>query len=81
MPECLASHSRIVPAVDPELIAALAKLWPHREHESSALKNLGCSVGLHRWRQLDLSALYAGRKIQYCFWCSKIRIDGVICQP
>jgi hypothetical protein len=34
---------------DSQLLASLAKLWPHREHESNAIKNLFCSVGLHRW--------------------------------
>jgi hypothetical protein len=63
---------------DSELVASLAKLWPHREHESNSIKNLFCSVGLHLWRQLDLSELHPGKEIRYCFWCSKISIDGVI---
>jgi hypothetical protein len=25
---------------DSELLASLAKLWPHREHESNAIKNI-----------------------------------------
>lgn len=64
-----------------ELLASLAKLWPHREHESSAVKNLFCSVGFHRWRQLDLSELYPGKEIQFCFWCSEIKVDGIIFHP
>lgn len=68
-------------SVDPSLIAALARLWPHREHESSALKSLSCRVGLHRWRQLDLSELYPEKEVRYCFWCSKIEVDGVIYEP
>jgi hypothetical protein len=66
---------------DAELATALAKLWPHREHESSALKSFFCRAGLHRWRQLDLEQLVPKRKVDYCFWCSKIRIDGVIFDP
>jgi hypothetical protein len=66
---------------DAELATSLAKLWPHREHESSALKNFLCSAGLHRWRQLDLEQLAQKRKVDYCFWCSNVRIDGVIFDP
>jgi hypothetical protein len=39
---------------DEALAASLAKLWPHREHEANAVKNLFCRFGLHRWRKLDL---------------------------
>ena len=63
---------------DSQLMASLAKLWPHREHESNALKGFLCLLGLHRWRQLDLSELYPEREVRYCFWCSKITVDGVI---
>jgi hypothetical protein len=63
---------------DSELVVSLAKLWPHREHESNCLLNLFCSAGLHRWRQLDLSELYPGKEVRYCFWCSKIKVDGVV---
>jgi len=66
---------------DSQLVASLAKLWPHREHESNALKNLLCSFGMHRWRQLDLTELYPDREVRYCFWCSKIAVDGVIHTP
>ena len=67
--------------VDPELIASLSKLWPHREHESSAVKNMFCHIGLHRSRQLDLSELHPNRDVHFCFWCPKIKVDGVIHQP
>jgi hypothetical protein len=67
--------------VDLALVASLAKLWPHREHESNAIKNLCCSVGLHRWRQMDLSELHPEREIRFCFWCSKIKVDGVTYDP
>jgi hypothetical protein len=66
---------------DEALAASLAKLWPHREHESNALKNLFCRLGLHRWRQLDLEKLVPDRDVRYCFWCSKVRIDGVVYAP
>jgi hypothetical protein len=33
------SHASLGANADQELATALAKLWPHREHESSALKN------------------------------------------
>jgi hypothetical protein len=63
------------------LATSLAKLWPHREHESNALKNTCCGLGLHRWRQLKLAELVPGKEIDYCFWCSKMRIDGVLYEP
>jgi hypothetical protein len=67
--------------VDSALVGALAKLWPHREHESNSVKNLLCSLGLHRWRRLDLSELYPGIEVRYCFWCPKIKVDGTIYHP
>jgi hypothetical protein len=66
---------------DTELVASLASLWPHREHESNSIKNLFCATGLHRWRQLDLSELYPEKEVRYCFWCSKIEVNGVIYTP
>jgi hypothetical protein len=65
----------------PELIASLARLWPHREHESNAVKNFCCRSGLHRWRQLDLSELYPGKDVRFCFWCSNIEVNGLIYEP
>jgi hypothetical protein len=70
------SSSKVVP--DSELVASMAKLWPHREHESNWLKSLFCTLGLHRWRRLNLDELVPGREVHHCFWCSKIRIDGLI---
>jgi hypothetical protein len=78
MPSSSLTHA--IPA-DPALIRSLARFWPHREHESSAIKNMLCCIGLHRWRRLDLSQLYPGRKIRYCFWCPKIEVDGVYYHP
>jgi hypothetical protein len=63
---------------DEALAASLGKLWPHREHEANTLKNLFCRFGLHRWRQLDLEDLVPDKDVRYCFWCSKVRIDGVV---
>jgi hypothetical protein len=75
------SSEAVVLPSDPELVTSLAKLWPHREHESNSLKNLCCSLGLHNWRQLDLSELHPGKEVRFCFWCSKIKIDGIIHNP
>jgi hypothetical protein len=69
------------PSSEAELARSIARLWPHREHESNAVMGLFCRCGLHRWRQLDLANLVSGRAVDYCFWCSKIRIDGTIHDP
>lgn len=69
------------PSSDAELATSLAKLWPNREHESNAIKGLCCRYGLHRWRQLNLEELIPDKEVSYCFWCSKVRIDGVIYDP
>jgi hypothetical protein len=61
-----------------ELAANVAKLWPHREHEANSALGLLCRTGLHRWRRLDLSSVAPGRDIAHCFWCSRVKIDGVI---
>ncbi len=63
------------------LAKELARLWPHREHESGPIRGLCCSIGLHRWRKLDLSETLPGRDVSFCFWCSKIKIDKVIYEP
>ena len=61
-----------------EIAVRAAKLWPNREHESSAVWGLLCRVGLHRWRRLDLAALMPGRAVAHCFPCSKVKVDGVV---
>lgn len=66
---------------DAELATSLARLWPNREHESSAVAGLLCRLGVHLWRRLDLAELAPGRDIRFCFWCSKIEVDGVIHTP
>jgi hypothetical protein len=63
---------------DSELAAQLAKLWPHREHEAPAAAAILCRVGLHPWRRLDLATLAPDSDIRYCFWCSKIKVNGVV---
>ena len=63
---------------DNELAIRVARLWPNREHEASAVFGLLCRIGVHRWRGLDLKSLVPERTIHYCFWCSKIRIDGIV---
>lgn len=66
---------------DFELAIRLAKLWPNREHEAGAVLGLFCRVGLHRWRRLNLAALAPDKDIVHCFWCSKVKIDGVVYDP
>ena len=66
---------------DALLIASLARLWPHREHESSAVAGLLCRTGIHFWRRLETSQLAPRRNVRFCFWCSKIKLDGVIHNP
>ncbi|HMG34546.1 MAG TPA: hypothetical protein VKM94_11460 [Blastocatellia bacterium] len=66
---------------DRELAVRAAKLWPNRAHESSSIKGLLCLMGLHRWRRLDLTALAPNKDIVHCFWCSKVKVDGVIYDP
>jgi len=61
-----------------DLAVQVAKLWPHRKHESNSVLALLCRLGLHRWRRLDLSTLVPGKNILHCFWCSKVKVDGII---
>ena len=63
---------------DSELATRIAKLWPHREHESNSVLGLLCRIGLHRWGRLDLTTLVPDKDILYCFWCSKVKVDEVI---
>ena len=63
---------------DVELAQSLANLWPHRWHESNCLLNILCHVGLHRWMKLDLNAFLPDREVRFCFWCEKVKLDGVI---
>ena len=63
---------------DSELAHRVAKLWPHREHEANTALALFCRIGLHHWRQLDLTTPIPNKDIRHCFHCSKIKVDGVI---
>ena len=63
---------------DSELAIRVAKLWPHREHESNSVLGLLCRVGLHRWRRLNLATFMPERDILHCFWCSKVKVDGIV---
>jgi len=63
---------------DYELAVRAAKLWPNRKHEASSVLGLLCRVGLHRWRRLDLAMLMPGKDIHLCFWCSYVKVDGVV---
>ena len=63
---------------DSELAVRVAKLWPHREHEANGALGLLCRAGMHRWRRLNLTSLVPDKDIAYYFWCSKVKIDGVI---
>ena len=69
------------PTPDAQLATQVAKLWPNREHESSAVLGHLCRLGLHRWRQLDLTTLAPGKHIHFCFWCSKIKIGPTLYDP
>lgn len=66
---------------DSELATQVARLWPHREHEANIMLGQLCRVGLHWWRQLDLSELVPGKDVQFCFSCQKVKIDGVMHNP
>jgi hypothetical protein len=66
---------------DAELAASLARLWPNREHEASAVAGLLCRIGIHYLRRLDLAELAPGRDVRFCFWCSKVEIDGIVHTP
>lgn len=65
-----------IPKSDAQLAQSLAKLWPHRLHESSWVKNFFCWMRLHRREQLDLRDLASGREVWFCRWCDKLWIDG-----
>ena len=62
-------------SADQQLATALAKLWPHREHEAPSFSGLFCRMGLHRWRTLDTSQVAPQRHVRFCFWCSVVKID------
>ena len=66
---------------DSTLATQVATLWPHRECEANIILGQFCRIGLHWWRQLDLSELVKGKDIRFCFWCKKVKIDGRVYNP
>lgn len=48
-------------SVHHEMARDVARLWPHRKHESPALTSFLCGCGVHYWRSLSLSDLYPGK--------------------
>jgi len=56
----------------------LSRLWPNRLHESNFLKNIFCSLGMHRWARLDLGGLHVDKNVRFCRWCSNVEVNGVI---
>jgi hypothetical protein len=69
------------PVRDAALAVSLARLWPNWEHEAPALAGLSCRMHLHFWRRLNLSHLSVNWDVKFCFWCSKIKIDGKVYDP
>jgi hypothetical protein len=63
---------------DAALAEALAKLAPNRVHESSWLKNLLCSLGLHRWHYPNLGGSIPPKEVRVCRWCPKVKVRGVL---
>ena len=59
----------------PELIA---KLSPHRTHESNWFKGLLCNFGLDRWYRLNLGAASGESEVRLCRWCPKVKVRGVV---
>jgi hypothetical protein len=77
----MTTTSQSAPSTDQELAASLAKLWPHREHEAPSFSGVFCGVGLHRWRSLNTAQIAPRKHVQFCFWCSVVKIDGHIYTP
>jgi len=72
---------RVEDSTDLQLAIRAARLWPNREHEANSVFGLLCRLGLHRWRRLDLETLAPGKDIAHCFWCSKVKVNGVVYDP
>ena len=60
---------------DLQLVRSLQRMWPHREHESGALRSFMCFLGLHHWLAPDFSA-FVRRNVRFCHWCSCVEING-----
>ncbi len=65
-----------VQSADAQLARYLQSFWPHRTHESGALRNLCCFLGFHLWAQPNYASLAPRRSIRFCRWCSCVEIDG-----
>lgn len=59
-----------------QLAKSLQRMWPHREHESGALRSLLCFLGLHLWLAPDYATHIQKRDVRFCLWCSSVEIDG-----
>jgi len=68
-------------STDVSLATQVAALWPHRGCEANIILGQFCPIGLHWWRQLDLSELVRGKDIRFCFSCKKVKIDGRVYDP
>ena len=62
-------------AEDAHLARKLQQMWPHREHESGALRALMCRLGMHLWLQPDYSGSAPHRSVRFCLWCPCVKID------
>ncbi len=62
-----------------ELKPRLRKLWPHRTHESSWLKDIFCRLGLHRWYPMILNDSVSGLRVActFCRCCTEVKMDDV----
>lgn len=70
-------HGDPIPRLNsPETLQSLAKLWPHRTHESSWLKQTLCALGLHRWQRLEVSGPQSTIQSSFCRWCPKVKVLG-----
>jgi hypothetical protein len=59
-----------------QLARSLQQMWPHREHESGALRALMCRLGMHLWLQPDYSGFAPRWTVRFCLWCPCVEIDG-----
>ncbi len=65
---------------------AAGEALAHRNHELNSLLALLCARWLHRrrqyrWHEFSSDDLLTGYEARYCFWCSKIEIDGILSSP
>jgi hypothetical protein len=72
----LAMHEKDAYPEVAQLARSLQQMWPHREHESGALRALMCRLGLHLWLQPDYSGFAQRRAVRFCLWCPCVEIDG-----